>query len=118
MAVEGATLRLRLSCEHADIKLTSDTYVVTVNGEAIDFDDFSLGNGTNWTTSPGIRGGWKDIYINKINLKEGENIIRLTVNNSELPCGENGTIDAASPAVDCIKIYSASELTMTEYENK
>lgn len=117
-AVEGATLRLVLSCEYADIKLTSDTYKITVNGTIIKFDDFTLGNGQSMSTEPGPRGGWKEIYINNIDLKEGENIIRLTVNNNETPAGEAGTVDAASPAVDCIKIYSASELTMTEYENK
>lgn len=116
-SVEDATLRLVLSVEYWDIKLTTSTYKITVNGTEIDFDDISLGNGQASSTEPGPRGDWKDIYINNIDLKEGENIIRLTVNNNQKLTG-SGTVNAASPAVDCIKIYSASELTMTEYENK
>ncbi len=116
--VKGATLRLVLSCEYADIMLDSDSYVVTVNDTAINFDEFRLGNGADISTEPGIRGGWKEVYINNIDLKAGQNFIRLTVNNSETPAGEAGTVDAASPSVDCIKIYADSKLTMTEYENK
>lgn len=117
-AVSGATLRLVLSCEYADIKLTTKTYRVSVNGTNLKFDDISLGNGTSVSTDPGPRGGFKDVYISNIDLNEGKNIITLTVNNSETPAGEAGTVDAASPCVDCIKIYCDAELTMTEYENK
>lgn len=117
-AVTGATLRLVLSCEYADINLTTKTYRISVNGTNLKYDDISLGNSTAVSTDPGPRGGFKDIYISNIDLNEGNNIITLTVNNSETPAGEAGTVDAASPCVDCIKIYTDAELTMTEYENK
>lgn len=117
-AVSGATLKLVLSCEYADITLTSKTYRISVNGTNLTFDDISLGSGGAVSTDPGPRGGFKEVYINAIDLNEGENIITLTVNNSETPAGEAGTVDAASPCVDCIRIYSDAELTMTEYENK
>lgn len=117
-AVEGATLRVVLSCEYADIKLTSTTYRISVNGTNLKFNDISLGTGAGTSTDPGPRGGFKEIYIGNINLTEGKNIIRLTVNNNQTPAGDAGTVDAAAPAVDCIKIYCDSALTMTEYENK
>lgn len=117
-AVSGATLKLVLSCEYADIALTSKTYQVAVNGTNLTFDDISLGSGASVSTDPGPRGGFKEVYIGTIDLNEGQNIITLTVNNSETPAGEAGTVDAASPCVDCIRIYSDAELTMTEYENK
>lgn len=118
-AVDDATIKLVLSIEYADAKLNSTKYNVTVNGAAVSFSEFSLGIGqSGHTTEPGPRGGFKEIYINKISLKQGENVIRLTVNNSESPTGGVGTIGAASPAVDCIKIYSSSTLTMTTYDNK
>ena len=44
-------------------------------------------------------------------------MIRLTVNNAQTPAGDAGTVDAASPAVDCIKVYADAALTMTEYQN-
>lgn len=116
-AVEGAVLRLVLSCEYADIRLTSNTYRITVNDTQVRYSDISLGTGAGTSTEPGPRGGFKEIYISEIDLKEGENVIRLTVNNSQTPAGDAGTVDAASPAVDCIRIYSDAELVMTEYEN-
>ena len=116
-AVEGATLRLIASCEYADISLTSNTYKIEVNGTKLKFDDFSLGSGAAMSTDPGPRGGFKEIFIGNISLKEGENVIRLTVNNAQTPAGDAGTVDAASPAVDCIKVYADAALTMTEYQN-
>lgn len=116
-AATGATLKLVLSCEYADIKLTTKTYKIYVNGKTVKFSEISLGNGTAMSTDPGPRGGFKEIYINTIDLKEGQNIIKLEVNNSETPAGEAGTVDAASPAVDCIIVYSDTALTMKEYSN-
>lgn len=116
-AVEDATLRLVLSCEYADISLTSTTYRVSVNGTNLKFSDIKLGNGASVSTDPGPRGGFKEIYIANISLKQGANVIRLTVNNQQTPAGEAGTVDAASPCVDCIKIYTDATLTMTEYDN-
>lgn len=117
-AVSGATLRLVLSVEYADISLTSDTYKVEVNGTKLKYNDFTLGNGTATSTDPGPRGGFKEIYIGNIDLVAGKNVIKLTVNNSQTPAGDAGTVDAASPAVDCIKIYTDAALTMTTYDNK
>ena len=117
-AVSGATLKLVLSVEYADITLTSSTYKIEVNGIKLKFNDFTLGNGSAISTDPVLRGGFKEIYISNIDLVEGANVIKLTVNNSQTPAGDAGTVDAAAPAVDCIKIYSEAELTMTTYENK
>lgn len=116
--VKGATLRLVASVEYADISLTSKTYWIEVNGKKLTFNDFTLGNGSAVSTDPGPRGGFKEIFISNIDLVAGKNVIKLTVNNSQTPAGEAGTVDAASPAVDCIKIYADAALTMTEYENK
>ena len=116
-AIEGATLRLVASCEYADIELTSTTYKIEVNGTKLKFNDFSLGSGAGISTDPGPRGGFKEIFIGNISLKEGKNVVRLTVNNSQTPAGDAGTVDAAAPAVDCIKIYADAALTMTEYQN-
>lgn len=115
-AVENAQLRLVLGCEYADITLSAKTYRVTVNDETIAYTaQIKLGNGSEVSTNPGIRGSWQEVNIGNISLKEGENIIRLTVNNSETPAGDAGTVDAASPMVDCIKIITDAKLTMEEY---
>lgn len=51
-----------------------------------------------------------------ISLKAGENVIRLTVNNSEKQFA-TGTMDAAAPMIDCIMIYADAGLTMEEFDN-
>lgn len=115
-AVENAQLRLVLGCEYADITLTAATYRVSVNGTNIAYTtQIKLGNGAEVSSQPGLRGSWQEVNIGEISLKEGENIIRLTVNNNQTPAGEAGTVDAASPMVDCIKIITNANLTMTEY---
>ena len=114
--VSNAILRVVLGCEYADITLTAATYSVTINGQKLAYTtQISLGNGTEVSTNPGIRGSWQEITLGSISLNDGENIIRLTVNNNQTPAGDAGTVDAASPMVDCIKIITDANLTMTEY---
>ncbi len=118
-AVTDAQLKLVLGCEYADITLTAATYQVEVNGSLVPYTaTIKLGDGTEWTPSPGLRGSWQEINIGNITLNEGVNSIILRVNNSETPCGDAGTIDAASPMVDCIKIITDAQLTMTEYNKQ
>lgn len=116
VAVENAQLRLVLGCEYADITLTAATYRVTVNDKTVAYTaQIKLGNGSEVSTNPGIRGSWQEINIGSISLQEGENVIRLTVNNNQTPAGDAGTVDAAAPMVDCIKIITDATLTMEEY---
>ena len=56
------------------------------------------------------------VNIGDIELKEGENIIRLTVNNNT-QFASGGTTKSAAPMVDCIKIYSDATLSMKTYDN-
>ena len=107
-----------LGCEYGDISLTAAKYQVSINGVPMAYTaKIELGDGSEGgETTPGLRGGLKEIKLGGISLKEGENKIRLTVNNSDLPVGEAGTVDAASPAVDCIKINSDAVLEMTIFE--
>ncbi|MGI6393106.1 MAG: InlB B-repeat-containing protein [Candidatus Izemoplasmatales bacterium] len=117
-AVADATLRLVLSCEYADISLTYKTYKIMVNRTELKYDNnINLGTGAGVSTEPGPRGGFTEIIIGNINLNQGNNVIRLTVNNNQTPAGDPGTVDAASPIVDCIIIYADAALTMTEYPN-
>ena len=117
-ADDNASLTLVLGCEYGDISLTAAKYQVSINGVPMAYTaKIELGDGSEGgETTPGLRGGLKEIKLGGISLKEGENKIRLTVNNSDLPVGEAGTVDAASPAVDCIKINSDAVLEMTIFE--
>ena len=113
---DDAILYLRLSGEFTTINLTDKTFVVTVNGEAISYGTIELVGGTTDDLTSNARRTMTDHSMGIVSLKEGENVICLTVNNSEKQFA-TGTMDAAAPMIDCIKINTSANLTMTEYDN-
>ena len=116
-ATDDALLFLRLSSEYTKISLNKDTFVVTVNGNKVNYDDITITGGTTDDLTSTSRVAMKDYAMGNISLVEGENIIRLEVNNSEKQFA-TGTMDAAAPMIDAIKVYTEAGLTMNEYENK
>lgn len=115
-AVDDALLFLRLSGEFTTISLTDKTFVVTVNDEPISYGSIELVGGTTDDLTSASRRTMSDHAMGTISLNEGENIIRLTVNNSEKQFA-TGTMDAAAPMIDCIKIYANADLSMEEFDN-
>lgn len=116
-AVDDAKLYLVLSCEFTDMTLTPDNFVVEVNGEAVDYADIELtGADLDNDLASATRRDFTTHYISDISLNEGENSIKLIVNNDTHPF-ETGTVNALAPMVDAIQVYSESALTMTTYEN-
>lgn len=112
-AVDDAVLYLRLSAEYYDATLTDDTFLVDVNGEALSFNDIVF-DGVITEMSSQEKRPFTNYGIGTISLKEGENTVRLTVNNSNAP-GTTGTMRATAPMFDCIYVYSTSSLTMEKY---
>lgn len=51
--------------------------------------------------------------ISNLHLRAGRNVITLYVDNVN---AQGGTFDAEAPIIDCMYIYAATELTMTDYE--
>lgn len=115
-AVDDALLFLRLSGEFTTISLTDKTFVVTVNDEAIAYGAIELVGGTTDDLTSASRRAMSNHGMGAISLKAGENVIRLTVNNSEKQFA-TGTMDAAAPMIDCIMIYADAGLTMEEFDN-
>ena len=115
-AVDDAILYLRLSGEFTTISLTDKTFLVTVNDEAIAYGSIELVGGTTDDLTSAARRTMTNHGMGNISLKAGENIIRLTVNNSEKQFA-TGTMDAAAPMIDCIMIYADADLTMEEFDN-
>lgn len=111
--MDDAVLYLRLSAEYYDAKLTDDTFLVEVNGEALSFNDIVF-DGVITEMSSQEKRPFTNYGIGTISLKEGENTVRLTVNNSNAP-GTTGTMRATAPMFDCIYVYSTSALTMEKY---
>ena len=114
--VDDALLFLRLSGEYTTININDETFLVTVNDEDISYGAIEIVGGSTDDLTSSKRTPMTDYAMGTISLNEGENIIRLTVNNSEKQFA-TGTMDAAAPMVDCVKIYANAGLTMTEYDN-
>ena len=118
-ADDNAKLNIVVSAEFWGFKLTPDMFKVLVNPTSnsvpsVDYDtiDLSFVQTSNAST---LHPTWINAYINKIQIKEGKNVIRLLVANSN--ANSVGTIKAQGPIVDCIVVKSASELTMKTYNN-
>ena len=114
--VDDALLLLRLSGEFKTISLSDKTFVVTVNDQPIAYGDIELEGGTLDDLTSLNRRAMTNHGMGTISLKTGENVIRLTVNNTEKQFA-TGTMDAAAPLTDCIYIYTNAELSMEEFDN-
>lgn len=108
-AVDGVRLVARLACEFKDYALTSADLKFEVNETTVKYN-----------TTINLKDGapFADFVISTtVSLNEGENVIRVTVTNREKQFGD-GTVNAAAPMVDCLKLYSTSEITMTKFNTE
>ncbi len=119
-AVNDAVLYFRLSAEYFTagagfangLTLTNTDWRVEINGSDLKYDPLIF---------TGIKDGmlekraFTDFYMGKISLKEGNNVIKLIVNNDIK--GPGGTMWAAAPLVDNMTIYTGSTLTWTPMED-
>ena len=104
--VTNARLDARWSFEFRDyVTLTSDEYQVEVNGVKLSYETISLtgldgsGEGVN---------AFNDYLIsNNVNIKQGNNVIKLIVNNVN---NDITGFYAKAPMVDCLKIYTDANL--------
>lgn len=105
-AVDNALLALSLSAEYYDITLTNSNYTVAVNGQPLRYSSIAF-TGTAEMEIPFA------LYLLDVpvSLQEGENVITLSVTNTEK---KTGTIYATAPMVDCIQLYSESNVTWAE----
>lgn len=82
-----------------------ESFAVTVNGEALQYEEFTTDNGTD----PGDQENFKTKNLGEINLKAGENQIVFTAGDntyrSNMP---------SAPSIDCLKITAGSALSMEE----
>lgn len=120
--VDDAVLYLRLTPDWFDFYLDDTTYQVIVNGVALEYGDLILEGAIPYqgaTDSDGnpISGDmYKRPFENyqittKLHLNKGNNTIVLYTNNSN---DHEGTFNAETPLVDCIYIFSDSNLSWTE----
>ena len=113
-AVEDAVLVLRLSSEYYDMHLTDENYLVMVNDEEIAYGSIDLNGAITDLSTASKRPFSNHTVSSAVSLVEGENIIRLQVNNDEKQ-GATGTMNAIAAMVDCIYVYADAELTWDPY---
>ena len=81
------------------------SFVVTVNGEALSYDEFTTDNGTDASDGE----NFKTKKLGEIQLKAGENTIVFAAGDntyrSNMP---------SAPSIDCLKITSEATLSMEE----
>lgn len=87
-------------------KWNPTTFVITVNGEPIEYEEFETVPGDDVADQQ----NFKYKTIGEINLVEGENEIVFVAGDntyrSNLP---------SAPSIDCIKLITSAALTMEEY---
>lgn len=113
-AAEGVDFTMRLSAEIKDITIVSSgnpdrdgVFRVNVNGTDLDYGEIEFLGVPAQSTGDILP--FED-YTFKINIKEGENHIKLIVANS---VGQGGTMQATAPMVDCIKLRTSAVLEFT-----
>ena len=115
-AAENVVIMMRLSGEYGlsntetnEVSFTFDDkmFPVKVNGTALEYGQITIHN-----VEPMFWNTFQDFYLSAtVSLKAGENVIEMIVDNTVTL---NGTIESTSPCIDCIKLFSTSDLTWPE----
>lgn len=97
------TLRLRLASELGNLDLSEDVFGIEINGTELSYDLRVIGGGQGTYE-------FEDYTLrDSINIKEGDNTVKLIIKNNTLRNGNS----IGAPFIDCIKITTDAELTWT-----
>ncbi|MCF0228256.1 MAG: hypothetical protein HUJ76_01010 [Parasporobacterium sp.] len=111
--VEDVKLILRCTMEHknSSASLAWNEFEITVNDEdPIEYRTMTFENIPGLLTVKNELLPFSNKTIGKINLVEGENLIKLTVTND---ITMEGTMQATAPIIDCIILKTDSDATFT-----
>lgn len=112
---DEAIIILRVNAEYVDhMYFTSDTYLVEVNGVKVEYARYDIeGYGTIQNDDRQPFQDW-DLKV-KVHLNDGENVIKLTTENTvdiDAVHGMHaGTMAAYAPMLDCIYVCTDTELS-------
>lgn len=120
-AETGVPLSMRLSARFRTLYMSANENAfkveILVNGEPVSYNAITIERPDNAQDMGG--GDCEDYFttcfINNIDIQEGDNLIRIYVNNDS--SRTDGTVRAYAPVVDCVYLTSTSVLTFKEYEN-
>ncbi len=115
-AVQGAVLELSLAAEQADVVISPSNYTVQVNETELSYGTISL-LGAEAAEGKAIPFETYTISMS-VNLQQGNNVIKLiTSNNTPMQDSDGnalGTMYATAPMVDCLYIYTDTQLEWAE----
>lgn len=100
-----ATLRVLLGSELGNMKMNPTSFVITVNGTAFSYEEFTIPTEVKTTGKT-----FTQFKLGDIQLKAGENVITFQVGPNEYCNGGPG-----GPLFDAIKLTSEATLTTEEY---
>ncbi len=112
-AVEDVTLVLRCTMEHKvdSASIAWDELEITVNdGDPIEYRTMNFNGIPGLLTVKGELLPFANKTIGKINLEEGENLIKITVTNN---ITMEGTMQATAPIIDCIILKTDADVELT-----
>lgn len=116
---DNAIIVMRVQVEYDDKTFNPDIYCVDVNGESVDYPEFSLKAEEADQRSDDRRPFINVQLTGDVHLKKGENIITMTTTNNIV---HGNTRQGDAPIIDCIYVYSDSVLTwnprLDNLENK
>ena len=111
-AVEDVTLVLRCTMEHKkdSAQIAWDEMEITVNdGEPLEYRTLVFNNIPGLLTVKGVLLPFANKTIGKINLDEGENLIKITITND---ITMEGTMQATAPIIDCIILKTDADVEL------
>ena len=112
-AVEDVTLVLRCTMEHKkdSASIAWDELEITVNdGDPIEYRTMNFNNIPGLLTVKNELLPFANKTIGKINLDQGENLIKITVTNN---ITMEGTMQATAPIIDCIILKTDADVELT-----
>lgn len=111
--VENVTLILRCTMEHkvSSATIAWDEMEITVNdGDPIEYRTLNFNGIPGLLTVKGELLPFANKTIGKINLTEGENLIKITITND---ITMEGTMQATAPIIDCIILRTDADVELT-----
>ena len=111
--VEGVTLVLRCTMEHKNdsASLTWEEMEITVNdGDPIEYRTLNFKNIPGLMTVKNELAPFENKTIGKIDLVEGENLIKIAITNDNTI---EGTMYATAPIFDCIILKTDADVELT-----
>ena len=112
-AVEDVTLVLRCTMEHKvdSASIAWDELEITVNdGDPIEYRTMNFNGIPGLLTVKGELLPFANKTIGKINLDQGEHLIKITVTNN---ITMEGTMQATAPIIDCIILKTDADVELT-----